>query len=171
MLEPESIKTDNITAIEETWADRLEVLRFNQLKIDFQNETNLTKLDLWLESFGILKESLPEGFSVDEYQRLLESIILLLRKSGTPESVKIIGYVLGASDVEIVQDFELTYNGEASYNSAYSFDCGEQFRVFIIRLEVNGIAAENQAAFIDKLKRLFEISQPVWIYLERVDFV
>ncbi len=170
MLEPESIRNDNTKAIDETWADRLEVLRINQLKIDFQNETSIEKLELWLEMFGVSKE-LISGFSVIEYQRLLQSIVPILKKSGTPESIKLIGFVLGATNVEIIQDYVLYYNGDAYYNDSYYYDSGERFKVFTIRLEVSGVDIDDQTAFIDKFKRLFEASQPAWIYLERVDFV
>lgn len=170
MLEPESIRNASTTALDETWAERLLLLRYNQLKIDLLNETDTTKLELWLEMFGISLESLPVSLSTVEYQRLLQSVIMIYRLSGTPASIHLLGYVLGASDIEVIQDYELSYNARTNYNGTHNYDSGELLRPFIVKLKVSGIAQAEFADFTSKMKKLFEIFEPVWIYLQSVEF-
>jgi hypothetical protein len=169
-LLPESVRSTSTTALDATWATRIELLRYERLAIDLLTETNATKLEMWLEMFGVSKSSF-EGLSTEEYKRLLQYIIVILRLSGTPKSIKLLGLVLGATSVTIVQDYTFKYDGAWSFDGSNLFDGGDITKRFIIRLTITGIAPENRESFIEKLRRLFEVSQPVWIYLERVDFV
>lgn len=168
---PESIQTVKTIALDETYEARLALLRPEQLYIDLANETNQTKLQLWLEMFGISIDSIPSGLTTDEYQRLLQNIVIIYRLSGTKRSIKLLCTVLGATSVEIKQDYVLRHNSTASYNGLWGYDAGKLHGLFIVKLEVTGIAPELQATFIAKLKKLFEVFEPMWIWLESVVFV
>jgi len=170
MLVPESVKTSQTSKLDETWAERLALLRYGQLKIDFINETDTAKLELWLEMFGISAEVLQQGLSTEEYRKLLQSVISIYRLSGTLKSVELIGQVLGANEVNISYKYILRHNGEATYNGEYLFDAGNTFKVFAITIEVTGIDQLKEASFSEKLRRLFDLFEPMWIYLEKIEF-
>ena len=171
MLEPESIRTPKTKAIDESWAERLSLLRYNQLQINFGTETNITKLELWLEMFGLSPEALQQGLSTEEYRRLLQSVILIFRLSGTPKSIELIAQALGATSTKPVYKFVLYYNGEVNYNGDYYYDSGGIYRLSAITIEVTGVLPEDQPAFLGKMKNLFNLFEPMWIYLEGIDFV
>lgn len=168
-LLPESIQTNSTVALDATWATRLALLRFELLKIDITTETDARKLEMWLEMFGVSMSSIPDNLSAAEYQRLLRYIILIFRLSGTRRAIELICQVLGATEVEIIQDFTLYYNGEFFYSGVYYYDSGAHHRPFVVRLKVTGIGSGTFAAFEAKLRRLFEIFEPVWIHLKKVE--
>ena len=170
MLEPESIRTATTKAIDEAWAARLSLLRYDQLKIAFQNEFSIEKLELWLEMFGLSKNLIPSGLSVAEYQRLLQFIIRIFKSSGTVESLKLIGYVLGASAVRVDQDYLFNYDGESLYDGSTLYDGGDLVRQYIVRITINEILPDARTAFSAKYKELFDVSQPSWLYLKSIDF-
>lgn len=171
-LIPESIATRKTIALDETWENRLALLRYAQLKIDFQNEPNIDKLKLWLEMFGgTIDETVVDTFTIDEYRRLLQSIILLFKLSGTVKSVELLGYVLGVT-FEVSKGFVLKYDGQASYNGSFNYDSGGEFSPFIISIKVSNYSANfDFDAFKAKLMLLFEIFEPVWIFIQKLEFV
>jgi hypothetical protein len=171
MLEPESIRTSRTKAIDESWAERLSLLRYNQLLINFEIEPNIEKLELWLEMFGLDPEILQQGLTTDEYRRILQSIILIFKLSGTPKSIELIAQALGATSTRPLYKYVLYYDGEIDYRGDYYYDAGGVYRASAITIEATGVAPENQESFIEKMKKLFELFQPMWIYLEGIEFV
>ncbi len=170
MLEPQSISTNQTAAIDNTWAERLTLLRHNQLQIDFRTETSVQKLEMWLEMFGTSPEVLQQGLTTEEYRRLLQVVIQIFRLSGTPRSIELIAQALGATSSKLLHKYILTHSGVIAYNGDYFYDSGGANRVSVITIEVRGVLAENQAGFLTKMKNLFVIFQPMWIYLEGIDF-
>ena len=170
MLEPASIRNERTAAIDSTWAERLSLLRYSQLRIDFQTETSVQKLELWLEMFGTSPEVLQQGLTTEEYRRLLQVVIQIFRLSGTPKSIELIAQALGATSSRLLQKYILYYGGIIAYNGDYYYDSGGANRVSVITIEVRGVSLENQAGFLTKMKNLFIIFEPMWIYLEGIDF-
>ena len=148
----------------------MSLIRPEQLYIDLANEINMVKLQLWLEMFGISLDAIPEGLTTAEYQRLLQNIIIIYRLSGTKRSIQLLGTVLGATNVVVNQNYILKYNGTASYNGIWNYDSGKLHRHFVVSLDVSGIASANRPAFIDKLSKLFEVFEPMWVWLESISF-
>ena len=171
MLVPESIKNTKTDAIDLTWANRLEVLRISQLLINFETETSIEKLELWLEMFGLSPEILHQGLTTDEYRKILQSIILIFRLSGTPKSIELIAQALGATSTRPLYKYVLYFDGEIDYSGNYYYDSGGVYRASAITIEATGVAPEYQAPFLEKMRKLFELFQPMWIYLEGIDFV
>lgn len=167
---PDSIQTLKTIALDETFEARMALLRPEQLYIDLANETNTTKLQLWLEMFGISLDAIPEGLSTAEYQRLLQNIIIIYRLSGTKRSIQLLGTVLGATNVVVNQTYTLRHNGTATYNGLWNYDSGILHRHFVISLDVTGIVSTSRPAFIDKLSKLFEVFEPMWVWLESISF-
>ena len=171
MLEPESIRTNKTTAIDETWAERLLLVRYNQLKINFETEPSIAKLELWLEMFGLDPDAVQQELTTDEYRRLLQSVILIFRLSGTPRSIELLAQALGAEWTRIVYKYVLNYNDEVLYNGVYYYDSGGAYRLASITIEAGGVLPEKQADFLTKMKNLFNLFEPMWIYLEGIDFM
>lgn len=171
MLEPESIRTAKTKAIDETWAERLSVMRYRQLLINFETEPNIEKLELWLEMFGLDPEMLKQGLTTDEYRLILQNIILIFRLSGTAKSIELIAQALGATSTRPIYKYVLYYNGEITYGGDYFYDSGGVYRLSAITIEATGVAAENQESFVMKMRKLFELFEPMWIYLEGIDFI
>jgi hypothetical protein len=169
-LLPESIAKTTTTALDKTWATRLELLRYELLKVDLLTETNETKLSMWLEMFGVALSDIPDSLTTAEYQRLLRYIIIIFRLSGTKRSIELLSFILGATEVEIVQDFTIYYNSMISYDGQYRYDGGELNRPFVVSLTVTGIPSAEYAAFELKFRQLFRIFEPVWIYLKGIIF-
>lgn len=167
---PESIQSITTIALDETYEARHSLLRPEQLYINLAHETNTTKLQLWLEMFGISLNAIPEGLSTAEYQRLLQNIIIIYRLSGTKRSIQLLGTVLGATRLVINQTYILKYDGTASYNGLWNYDSGLLHSHFVVSLEVSGIDIADRPAFIDKLSKLFEVFEPMWIWLESISF-
>lgn len=167
---PESIKTPATVALDATWADRLALLRYEGLRINFGAEYDTRKLELWLESFGISLASIPGSLSPGEYQKLLQSVIIISRQAGTKRSISLLGQVLGATSIAVKTNYQLRYDGTIRYNGEYQHLGRVENRKFCITLEVQGIASEAAAAFIDKFKQLFVIFQPAWIFIENIKF-
>ncbi len=169
-LLPESIRTTSTTALDETWATRLELLRYKHLLIDLENETDQVKLAMWLEMFGIKLSDIPDNLTTQEYRRLLRYIILIFRLSGTKRSIELICYVLGATEVTIIQEYATHYNGKIKYDGTHRYDGGELQRPFVVSLLVTGVAAGEIDNFEGKIRQLFEIFQPVWICLDKIAY-
>jgi hypothetical protein len=167
---PESIQIPSLIALDETCEARQSLIRPEQLYIDLAHETNMTKLQLWLEMFGISMNSIPEGLSTAEYQRLLQNIIIIYRLSGTKRSIQLLGTVLGATGVVVNQTYILKHDSIASYNGLWNYDSGRLHRHFSVSLEVSGITEGDRPAFIEKLSNLFEVFEPMWIWLESINF-
>lgn len=167
---PESIQTISTIALDETYETRLSLMRPEQLYIDLAHETSITKLQLWLEMFGISLDAIPEGLSTAEYQRLLQNIIIIYRLSGTKRSIQLLGTVLGATSVVVNQTYILRHDGTASYNGLWNYDSGNLHRHFTVSLDVSGVADAERPAFIDKMSKLFEVFEPMWIWLESISF-
>ena len=120
---------------------------------------------------GISPDMIPNSLTTAEYQRLLQSIIIIYRLSGTPKSIQLLGYVLGASVVNVIQDYTLRYNGHGTYNALYNFDGGSEYRPFVVRLEIDGIDVNDLPGFWVKMRQLFDLFQPAWIYLDGVQLI
>jgi hypothetical protein len=170
-LVPESIRGTRTQALDQTWAGRLSVMRYGQLRINFAEETNVAKLELWLEMFGLSPAELQGYLTTVEYCKLLQNVIKIFKLSGTARSIEMIAQALGATSTSLLYKYVLYYNNEIAYDGGYYYDSGGAFKASSITIEVTGVTAENQARFIVKMKKLFGLFQPMWIYLEGIDFV
>ena len=121
--------------------------------------------------FGVSLDAIPNNLTTEEYQRLLRYIIIIFRLSGTKRSIELLCYILGVTEVTITQDFTIYYNGMARYNGLYHYDAGELVRPFAVRLMVSGISNNEFENFETKLRRLFEIFEPVWVFLQDIETV
>jgi hypothetical protein len=168
-LLPESVTSVSTAALDATWATRMELLRFEQLKVDILNETNSVKLEMWLEMFGVSLAAIPDDLTTEEYQALLRQVITIFRLCGTKRSIELLCLILGATEVEIVQNYSTYYNGSIAYNGLYYYDGGAAHRPFVVWLRVTGISNSGFEVFAGKLRKLFEIFEPIWIYLEGME--
>lgn len=103
-LVPASILGCNTSALDATFAERLENLGIGQLLIDLENERDTVKLTLYLHQFGIPLAMLPADITDFQFRRLLQGILRIYRLSGTPASIIALGEALGASTAEITRD-------------------------------------------------------------------
>lgn len=165
-LLPESITTSKTAALDTAWAQRLALLRYTQLKVDFSTEINAQKLVMWLEMFGISPEALEQDLTADEYRRLLQNVILIFKLSGSIRSVELLCTVLGATSAKVRFTYVTRHDTRIGYNGLYRYDKGAQYQQFAVSVDVAGVV--DLAAFEAKLKRLFAVFEPMWIYLERV---
>lgn len=169
-LLPESIRATKTNALDATWATRLKLLRCEQLIIDLPSETSEVKLSLWLEMFGIQKSLIDElELETEEYRRLLQNIIVINKLSGTIKSLQLLGLVLGAESVEVIQDYTFKYDGNVLYSGTNIYDGGELVSRFFVKIIASGVNAANHESFIEKYKRLFAVTQPAWLYLESIE--
>ncbi len=170
-LLPESVRTRSTSAIDETWAIRLQLLRFNLLKIDLYNEADRSKLDLWLEMFGISTAEIPTDLTTQEYQMLLRYIIRIYRLSGTPKSIELIAKILGATDVLVKRNYIIQYNSNYNFDGSCNFDGGEVDRPFVVDIAVAGIDLQKLPEFEQKFRKLFEVFEPAWIWLRGISYM
>lgn len=170
MLEPESIRNTRTAAIDDTWAERLSILRYGQLRINFGTETDIAKLELWLEMFGLDPEVVKQGLTTEEYRKILQNILQIFRLSGTAKSIELIAQALGAASTRPLYKYVLKYDGNNDYSGAYYYDSGGISQLFVITIEVTGVLPENQESFLIKMKNIFDLFEPAWIYLEGIDF-
>lgn len=169
-LEPESIRNSRTTAVDETWAARLAILKYEQLRINFSTEQDITKLELWLEMFGLDPEVVKQGLTTDEYRKILQNVLIIFRLSGTPKSIELIAQALGAQSTKILYKYVLKLDGTWNLDGSYYLDSGGLFSKLSITVQVTGVSPENQEAFSIKLKNIFNLFEPAVLYLQGIEF-
>lgn len=170
-LIPESIESLNTRSLDLTFKQRLINLGTEQLRIDIENERDLVKLGLWLEQFGIPAELLPDNLEEFAFREMLQKVLKIYRLSGTNISVCLLAQALQVSEVFTEGDcYVLGYTGEARYDAHFKYDGGKEFRSFVIDIHVNGVREEQKAKFEETFRELFQVFEPVGIFLRDVNF-
>lgn len=171
-LVPSSILGRNTSALDATFAERLENLGVGQLLVDLENERDTVKLTLYLHQFGIPLEMLPADMTDFQFRRLLQGILRIYRLSGTPASIIALGEALGASLVEITRDaFTLDHDRQARHNGLFHYDQGREYRSFSIDVTVAGVTADQRAYFEFTFRRLYKLFQPAGLHLRALVYV
>lgn len=170
MLEPESIRNNLTTAVDETWEARLGVLKYQQLRINFATEQDIAKLELWLEMFGVDPLVVKQGLTTDEYRKILQNVLLIFRLSGTPRSIELIAQALGAQSTKILYKYVLKLDGTWLLDGSYFLDSGGLYSKLSIMVHVTGVLPGEQEAFSTKLKNIFNLFEPAVLYLQGIEF-
>lgn len=171
-LVPSSILGRNTTALDATFAERLENLGIGQLLIDLENERDTVKLTLYLHQFGIPLEMLPADMTDFQFRRLLQGILRIYRLSGTPASIIALGEALGASSVEIVRNaFVLDHASQARHDGLHHYDQGREHRAFSIDVTVAGVTVDQRGYFETTFGRLYKLFQPAGLHLRALVYV
>ncbi len=170
-LIPESIKGRNTLALDTTFLERLLNLGVGQLAIDFSNETDMTKLSLWLEQFGVPRELLPDDLDTFTLRDLMPVVVKIYNLSGTESSMQLLAEALGADKARIVRDtFVLDHDQQAFYNAVYRYDAGLEYRSFSIDVKCQGVKQNERMAYESSLRKLFKLFEPVHLFLRKVIF-
>lgn len=169
-LIPESIRARNTTALDLTFKQRLINLNPDQLRIDIENERDLVKLGLWLEQFGIPTELLPQDLEKFAFRELLQQVLKIYRLSGSAVSIALLAKALQAEEARVAQSYTVCYDGQARYNGQFRHDDGRKYQSFVVDVHVSGILEERKAEFEIMFRKLFQVFQPVGVFLRDVNF-
>lgn len=170
-LVPESIQGNNTLGLEHTFRERLIALGSERLGIDFANETDLTKLSLWLYQFGIPPELLPQDADELALRDLLQLITRIYSISGTATSIQMLATALGAEHAEVLgNSFVLDHNLQALHNTMFRYDAGKEYRAFAVDITVFRVFALRLTDYEAALRKLFKLFQPVHLFLRNVIF-
>lgn len=169
-LVPESIKATNTKALDLTFKRRIVNLNPDQLRIDIENERDLVKLGLWLEQFGIPMEFLPTDLEKFAFRELLQQVLKIYRFSGTTVSVSLLAKALQAEVVEVEKSYSICYDGQARYNGLFWHDDGQEYVSFAIDVHISGVLEERKAEFESLFRKLFQVFEPVGVFLRDVNF-
>ncbi|MDR1756103.1 MAG: hypothetical protein LBR65_03960 [Culturomica sp.] len=170
-LIPESIEAYNTRALDITFKNRLINTGPQGLRIDLEKETDLVKLGLWLEQFGIPSELLPDDLSEFGFRVLLQKVMRIYRLSGTPLSIVLLAEALQASGAKVGRScYVVSYDGGIRHNSAFRYDAGQEFKSFAVDVHVDGISEAGKAEFETRFRSLFRVFQPVGLFLREVNF-
>lgn len=169
-LVPESIQAANTTALDLTFRQRIINMNSGQLRIDIENERDLVKLGLWLEQFGIPIELLPTNLEKFAFRELLQEVLKIYRFSGTAVSISLLAKALQAEEIVVAESYGVCYDGQARYNGLFRHDDGQGYRSFAIDVHVVGVLEERKAEFEGMFRKLFQVFEPVGIFLRDVNF-
>lgn len=170
-LIPESIDGINTRAVDEGFKQRLINMYPGQLRIDIENEHDLVKLGLWLEQFGIPAEFLPDNLEEFAFRELLQEVLKIYRLSGTATSIRLLASALQAADAVVAGDcFSVCCTGHTRYNGAFRHDEGREFRSFAVDIHIDGVSEARKEEFEATFRKLFQVFQPVGIFLRDVNF-
>lgn len=170
-LVPQSISARNTDALDSTFAQRFNSIGVGQLLIDLERETDMLKLTLYLQQFGIPTDVLPSDMNEFEFRKFLQNILRIYRLSGTVESIASLAIAIGASDALVAKNaFILDHNLQAVHNSQHLYNMGMEHRSFSVDVIVSGISDDRKIAFTTSFRKLFKLFQPVSIYLRDILF-
>lgn len=167
-LVPESIQGTNTLALDQTFLARLSSIAADRLAIDLEHETDMLKLTLYLQQFGIPVELLPD-LGMIQFRDLLQRVLRIYRQSGTPHSIELLAQAVGATSAKVVRNaFVLDHSGQALHNGMHLYDAGRQHRSFSIDVQVQGISTAELPAYTATFRSLFRLFQPVSVHLRNV---
>lgn len=167
-LVPESIQGTNTLALDQTFLARLSSIAADRLAIDLGHETDMLKLTLYLQQFGIPVELLPDLGTI-QFRDLLQRVLRIYRQSGTPRSIELLAEAVGATSAKVVRNaFVLDHSGQALHNGMHLYDAGRQHRSFSIDVKVEGISKAELPAYTATFRNLFRLFQPVSVHLRNV---
>ncbi|MEG0519377.1 MAG: hypothetical protein RR555_11020 [Bacteroidales bacterium] len=170
-LVPDSIQGSNTVASDLTAADRFRKMYPLSLRIDIENERDLFKLTLLAEMFGIPKYLLPDDLGEFEFRDILRRIKQICSLSGTVPSIRLIAQALNVENVEVFTNtFLLRYDNQADYRGYFHYDMGAEYKGFSVSVEITGIPEDSRANWENTFRGLFNIFQPISIYLQEVRF-
>lgn len=169
-LIPESIQANNTTGLDLTFRQRITNMNPGQLRIDIENERDLVKLGLWLEQFGIPMELLPADLEKFAFRELLQQVLKIYRFSGTTVSISLLARALQANETRIERSYTVCYNGQVRYDGQFRHDDGREYRSFSVDVHVTGILEERKAEFEGMFRKLFQVFEPMGIFLRDVNF-
>lgn len=168
-LIPESIQGVNTLALDAVWLDRLCGLFVDQLAVDMKNETDLMKLSLWLEQFGVPTELLPDNLSEFQFRNLLRDVLKIYKHSGTPLSITMLAEVLGATNIEIATgSIAVDHKNSACYNGLHRYDSGSESASFAITIIFDGMTTVQYEAFAESFSKLFQIFQHIGLHVNDI---
>lgn len=169
-LIPESIRANNTTGLDLTFRQRIINMNPGQLRIDIENERDLVKLGLWLEQFGIPMELLPADLEKFAFRELLQQVLKIYRFSGTTVSVSLLARALQAEEARVERSYTVCYDGQVRYDGRFRYDDGREYRSFSVDVHVTGILEERKTEFESMFRKLFQVFEPVGIFLRDVNF-
>lgn len=169
-LIPESIEARNTVALDLTFRQRLINMNPAQLRIDIENEKDLVKLGLWLEQFGIPIELLPSDLEKFAFRELLQQVLKIYRLSGTKVSISLLAKALQAENADVAVSYAVNYDRQVRYNGQFRHDAGKEFRSFVVDVHVSGIREEGKSDFETMFRSLFQVFEPVGVFLRDVNF-
>lgn len=169
-LIPESIQATNTSALDLAFRQRLINMNSAQLRIDIENERDLVKLGLWLEQFGIPTEFLPKDLEKFAFRELLQQVLKIYRLSGTTVSISLLAKALQADEATVAQNYTVCYNGQIRHNGQFRYDNGREYQSFAVDVHVAGVLEERKAEFENLFRKLFQVFEPVGIFLRDVNF-
>jgi hypothetical protein len=173
-LVPESIESNATEAYDETFKARLLGLDLRQLALDITTETNPVKLQLTLDVFGI-DGNLFGFLALSPQQRLtlFARIIAILRTSGTKYSIRSMGIILGAADIQFSYGLQIYHDGNVSRNGLFYHNGGGGWggTQYSIVVYVYGVALADRQQYEADFRRLFERWQPIRIFIISIIFV
>lgn len=170
-LIPESIDGSNTRALEGSFRQRIINMCPEQLRIDIENERDLVKLGLWLEQFGIPVELLPDDLEQFAFRELLQKVLKIYRLSGTDVSIRLLAQALQAETAGVARGcFQACYNGQGKYEGLSKHDGGRGFEAFAVDVHISGLGESRREEFETTFRKLFQVFEPVGIFLRDVNF-
>lgn len=169
-LVPESIRATNTTALDLTFWQRIINLNPGQLRIDIEKERDLVKLGLLLEQFGVPLEFLPTDLEKFAFRELLQQVLKIYRFSGTTVSVSLLAKALQAEEANVEKNYSVCYDGQIRYDGLHRHDDGQEYMSFCVDVHISGVLDERKAEFEGLFRRLFQVFEPVGIFLRDVNF-
>jgi len=169
-LIPESIQANNTIGLDLTFRERIINMNPGQLRIDIENERDLVKLGLWLEQFGIPMELLPDNLEKFAFRELLQQVLKIYRFSRTTVSISLLARALQAEEAQVEGSYTVCYDRQVRYNGQFRHDDGQEYESFAVDVHVIGILEERKVEFEGLFRKLFQIFEPVGIFLRDVNF-
>lgn len=170
-LIPESITGNNTQALDRTYLERLVNMGVKQLSIDFAGETDMTKVSLWLEQFGVPMELLPDDLDKFTLQDLLPLMVRIYKLSGTDLSIELLAKALGADKAEVIRDsFLLDHSSQALYDGWFHYDAGREYRSFAIDVKLWGVVPAKRREYESTFRKLHDLFEPLNVHLRTLIF-
>lgn len=167
---PISIQATNTNALDNGYTHRLNMIGVKQLLIDLENETDLKKLSLHLQQFGIPSNLIPDNITTSQFKALLQRILMIYRLSGTVKSIELLAIATGATSVVThLNTFELRYNGK-EVHKYYQHNKGMNFKKFAVDVVVAGVPILLRESYSKTFNELFYLFQPINIHLNDLRF-
>ena len=92
--------------------------------------------------------------------------------SGTETSIVMLAEALGATGAKVIRDcFALRYDRQARHDGLFRYNNGKEYRGFAIDVQIKGITADRLAGYEETFRKLFQLFEPVHLYLRNVIFL
>lgn len=168
---PEIINIPELSNLEKTFFNRLENSGYEQVFIDIDNcyIKNIAIVDYYTEMFGVPRTLVSQN--LDNIKSLFDFIFTIQKSNASFEAIKKLSLFLGAENIVINKNSNISYDGSTTYNGSSYYDGGTNANRFAFSILAVNVPIEKQSQFYETFFNVFTTLIPIHIFIDSLNFI